>query len=61
MSEFIKHKNGKESIKKAQIEHARYVINKGGDATLFFTMINGKQYFWADYYESEAQKIIEGL
>lgn len=61
MSEFIKSKSGKETIKKSQIEHAQYKINKGGDATLIFTLISGKEYMWFDYFEAEAKKVIEGL
>jgi hypothetical protein len=61
MSEFVKSKSGKESIKKSQIEHVKYTVNKGGDASLIFTMITGRQYLWVNYFESEAIKIIESL
>jgi hypothetical protein len=61
MSEFVKDRNNKDSIRKSEIIRARYALTKGNRATLIFTLRNNEEINWFDYFESEAILVIESL
>ncbi len=61
MSEFIKHKNYKDSILKSEIIRVSYAVSRGGEAIFNFTLRNGKEICWDNYYEAEAKQLIESL